>query len=149
LEAVKYRQVFNNKTESKSFDAAYRHGDASNPYRLSDLTAQKPTTVFDFKYQGKDFNPLPRGWRTIREGMERAKRADRLQLVGNTLSYRQYLSDYPVTSLNNLWPDTVISGFQSDKLYVVQTSPKLVERCVLMATDPGDVVLDPTCGSAT
>src|SRR5690606_27019160 len=96
LEAVKYRQVFNNKTESKSFDAAYRHGDASNPYRLSDLTAQKPTTVFDFKYQGKDFNPLPRGWRTIREGMERAKRADRLQLVGNTLSYRQYLSDYPV-----------------------------------------------------
>ena len=149
LDSVKYRQIFQTKRDTKSFDAAYRHGSADNLYRLSDLTAQKPTTVFDFSFEGKTFSPLPRGWRTVQEGMERASRASRLELVGKTLSYRQYLGDYPIAPFNNLWSDTVISGFHSDKLYVVQTAPRLLERCILMATDPGDLVLDPTCGSGT
>jgi adenine-specific DNA-methyltransferase len=146
---IKYRQVFSDKGESKSFDAAYRHQGPEGVYRLSDLTSQKPTTVFDFGFEGRSYSPLPRGWRTIEGGMVRVAKADRLQVVGKTLSYRQYLGDYPVTSINNMWSDTVVSGFHSDKLYVVQTSPKIVERCILMASDPGDLVLDPTCGSGT
>jgi adenine-specific DNA-methyltransferase len=146
---VKYRPLFTDKQDSKSFEAAYRHGEAASPYRLSDLTAQKPTTVFAFDFEGRQYSPLPRGWRTVKQGMERAARAGRLELVGKTLSYRQYLSDYPVAPFNNLWSDTVISGFHSDKLYVVQTAPRLIERCILMSSDPGDLVLDPTCGSGT
>ncbi len=149
IDNIKYRQIYSLKENSKSFDAAYKHGEADNRYRISDLTAQKPTTVYNFHYQNRTFSPLPRGWRTIEKGMERARYADRLQIIGKTLSYKQYHNDYPILPINNHWSDTVISGFHSDKIYVVQTSPKLAERCVLMTTDPGDLVLDPTCGSGT
>ena len=73
----------------------------------------------------------------------------RLGLAGSTLSYIRYLVDFSVYPLNNSWDDTVTAGFASDKVYVVQTNSKVVERCLLMATDPGDLVLDPTCGSGT
>jgi adenine-specific DNA-methyltransferase len=70
-------------------------------------------------------------------------------LVGNTLRYIRYLNDFPLYPVSNVWEDTVISGFGIDKIYVVFTLPKVIERCILMATDPGDLVLDPTCGSGT
>jgi adenine-specific DNA-methyltransferase len=69
--------------------------------------------------------------------------------VGNTLTYVRYLRDFPAFPINNLWDDTVTSGFADPKVYVVQTNTKVVERCALMTTDPGDLVLDPTCGSGT
>lgn len=81
--------------------------------------------------------------------MARLLRSQRLGLAGNTLSYIRYINDFPVYPLNNSWDDTVTAGFASDKLYVVQTNAKVIERCILMATDPGDLVLDPTCGSGT
>ena len=65
------------------------------------------------------------------------------------MSYVRYVVDFPVYPLNNSWYDTVTAGFASDKLYVVQTNPKVIERCISMTTDPGDLVLDPTCGSGT
>jgi adenine-specific DNA-methyltransferase len=75
--------------------------------------------------------------------------AHRLAPLGNTLCYVRYIDDFPVFPLNNLWDDTVTSGFSDKKLYVVQTSPLIAQRCLLMTTDPGDLVLDPTCGSGT
>ena len=79
----------------------------------------------------------------------RLKRANRLAGIGRTLTYVRYLSDFPAFPLNNFWTDTRQSGFAEPKTYVVQTSTRVVERCLSMTTDPGDLVLDPTCGSGT
>jgi adenine-specific DNA-methyltransferase len=73
----------------------------------------------------------------------------RLLGVGNTLTYKRYLQDFPIAYFNNIWTDTIESTFAVQKVYVVQTGVKVIERCILMATDPGDLVLDPTCGSGT
>jgi len=81
--------------------------------------------------------------------MDKLAEANRLMLVGNTLRYKRYVEDFPVYLLDNVWNDTTRSGFGRKKQYVVETSPKVVERCVLMTTAPGDLVLDPTCGSGT
>ena len=70
-------------------------------------------------------------------------------LVGKTLRYKRFYDDYPVAEFDNIWNDTAISGFGRKKQYVVETSEKVIERCLLMTTDPGDLVLDPTCGSGT
>jgi adenine-specific DNA-methyltransferase len=82
-------------------------------------------------------------------GMERLKKSARLLGSGNTVSYKRYFDDYLVKPINAVWLDTGVSGFSSDKLYVVQTLPEVIQRCILMTTDPGDLVLDPTCGSGT
>jgi adenine-specific DNA-methyltransferase len=81
--------------------------------------------------------------------MRRLACADRLEPVKNSVRYRQFLRDYPIIPRNNFWSDTGTGSFTEDKTYVVQTAMKVVERCILMATDPGDLVLDPTCGSGT
>lgn len=148
-ESVKYRPLYKDKADGISTEQAYNRGDGDNTYSASDLTAQKPTTVYDFEFHGRTYNPLPRGWRTTETGMRRVAASDRIERVGNRIRYRQYMSDYPVQPTNNLWADTGIAGFSSDKRYVVETSTKVIQRCILMATDPGDLVLDPTCGSGT
>ena len=81
--------------------------------------------------------------------MERLDKSGRVFLVGKTLRYLRFLQDFSVVPYTNNWTDTGIAGFTADKLYVVQTLPKVIERCILMTTDPGDLVLDPTCGSGT
>ena len=149
IDNVKYRDLYQDKSESKSFDAAYRFERDGRQYRNSDMTAQKPTTVYAFDFEGREYSPLPRGWRTVETGMRRAAFAGRVQRVGNNLAYLQFLDDYPIMPFHNVWSDTVVSGFTANKMYVVETSTKVVERCVLMTTDPGDLVLDPTCGSGT
>lgn len=88
-------------------------------------------------------------WKTTKEGLQRLKRNNRLIAVGNWLKYKRYANDFPVGMLHNLWTDTVPSTFGEKKIYVVQTAAKAIERCLLMTTDPGDLVLDPTCGSGT
>ena len=120
-------------------------------FRTSDVTSQTggPTTQFAIEVEGQEFSPPTGGWKTNREGMNRLKWAGRLFPVGRTLTYLRYLDDFPVSPRNNLWDDTVTSGFGDPKIYVVQTNVKVIERCMLMTTDPGDLVLDPTCGSGT
>ncbi|KDP94950.1 DNA methylase [Brevundimonas sp. EAKA] len=88
-------------------------------------------------------------WKTTTEGMFRVKAADRVMLLGSTPRYVRKLDDFPVFPITDVWSDTGVSGFADPRVYVVQTSSKVVERCILMATDPGDLVLDPTCGSGT
>lgn len=85
-------------------------------------------------------------WKTPHTSIRRLGDAGRLLISGNTLRYKMFLDDFPVTPMNNLWTDVMGA---SDLLYVVQTSSKVIERCLLMTTDPGDLVLDPTCGSGT
>ena len=101
-------------------------------------------------FNGRVFRPKEgKHFSTHEAGMQRLKYADRLFVIGNSLRYIEHLSGFSVTPLTNLWTDTVVSGFSDPQIYVVQTSNKIAERCLLMATDPGDLVLDPTCGSGT
>jgi adenine-specific DNA-methyltransferase len=103
-----------------------------------------------FEWRGTSYSPSSNAhWKTHADGLKKVERSDRFVAQGKTLRFVNYLDDYSVTPLINLWTDTQISGFGSDRIYVVQTLPKVIERCILMATDPGDLVLDPTCGSGT
>ena len=99
------------------------------------------------EFRGRQYTPRNRYWSTSPVGMVRAKRSGRLVVSGRTLFYKRYLSDFPVMALTNVWTDT--SSSFGERLYVVQTNTRIVERCILMTTDPGDLVLDPTCGSGT
>ena len=101
-----------------------------------------------FTYRNRKFNPPGDShWKTTVLGMERLNKSSRIFLQGNRLRYLRFLDDFPVVPITNNWTDTV-SSFQ-EKLFVVQTTPTTVQRCILMTTDPGDLVLDPTCGSGT
>jgi adenine-specific DNA-methyltransferase len=86
---------------------------------------------------------------SVRTAMQKLKLANRLMVFGNTLEYVRYLNDFPAIPMTNVWEDTVTSGFADPKIYVVQTTAKIVQRCILMSTNPGNLVLDPTCGSGT
>jgi len=125
--------------------------DGSRPYRIDNLTSQSGVdkTRFPVVVDGVEYTPRKGVWKTGQQGMERLKVAHRLQGSGNTLSYVRYLDDFNARPLANVWDDTIQSGFGAEKQYVVQTNPRVVARCVLMTTDVGDLVLDPTCGSGT
>src|SRR5205814_1498134 len=89
-------------------------------------------------------------FKTNLKGLNALRRAGRLMASGNALMYVRFLGDFPAFPLSNLWEDTSSGASTTDpKVYVVQTNTKVIERCLLMATDPGDLVLDPTCGSGT
>ena len=81
--------------------------------------------------------------------MNRLLKAERVHVAKNSFRFRRYYSDFSVLPLSNIWTDTGTGNFTDEKVYVVQTGTKIVERCILMATDSGDLVLDPTCGSGT
>jgi len=103
-----------------------------------------------FEFEGVNYSLPPNThWKTGLEGRKRLAAKRRLYPVGKRLRYKRYADDFPLAPYTNIWDDTVISGFGAAKLYAVQTSPKVVERCILMTTDPGDLVFDPTCGSGT
>lgn len=108
------------------------------------------TTRFEVSLRGVTFStPGKWYWKTGTQGMSRLGHADRLLGIGNTLCYRRMTTDFPVVAVNDYWVDTMRSGFSEERLYVVQTGVKVIERCIQMTTDPGDLVLDPTCGSGT
>ncbi|MEP6488505.1 site-specific DNA-methyltransferase [Microcoleus vaginatus GB2-A3] len=103
---------------------------------------------FTITFEGKEFKPK-RGWSTTPDGINKLAKANRLLILGNSLRFIVYLSDFPFSTLTNNWTDTIESGFASHKIYAVQTATKVIQRCILMTTDPGDLVLDITCGSGT
>ncbi|MCZ2821050.1 site-specific DNA-methyltransferase [Modestobacter sp. VKM Ac-2977] len=103
-----------------------------------------------YDFNGNSYSLAPNThWKTNRPGRDRLTIAGRMIPVGKRLRYVRLAHDFPWAPYTNVWDDTVISGYADAKTYVVQTSPKVVERCMLMCTDPGDLVLDPTCGSGT
>lgn len=132
-------------------DELERPPSGAHIFAHDNLTSQTAgeTTTFPISFEGGTFTPGKGGWKTNAAGVERLRQARRLLAIGSTLRYVRYFDDFPVVRVLDRWDDTVISGFGAEKLYVVQTLPKVIERCVLMTTDPGDLVLDPTCGSGT
>jgi adenine-specific DNA-methyltransferase len=168
IEHVKYRQVYRAKAGDQGtgeYSLAQTAdgqrfrvvdtpiGQDARLYRLDNLTSQTTrvgqTTVFPVSVDGKAISPATGGWKTNRQGMGRLVAAGRVVGRQGSLGYVRFLDDFPAMAMNAMWEDTVIAGRPGDKTYVVQTSPKVVERCLLMTTDPGDLVLDPTCGSGT
>ncbi len=171
---VKYRQIFNKKDLGGEGTTQYKFAQDINnlrEWRLTEkdiesylnnessfrvfapdnLTSQTAgeTTQFEFFHKGQKFYPGKGGWKTNSIGMSRICKADRLKIIGSTAMYRRYLDDFEVSPINTIWRDVLITGFAEPKVYVVQTSQRIIERCMLMTTDPADLVLDITCGSGT
>jgi adenine-specific DNA-methyltransferase len=145
------RRIMSEEAETGSL------GDGERVFRLQIVTSQRqdrpsgPGSAMSFPvvFRGRQFAPSgTRGWSTTADGMNRLGKAERLETSGDGLNYVRYFSDFPVFPLTNFWDDTQ-AGSGMDKMYVVQTMAKVIERCMLMTTDPGDLVLDPTCGSGT
>ena len=104
-----------------------------------------PTCIFDAEFEGGTFSPGGgRSWKTNRNGMDALIKAGRISCTGKSIRYRRFLMDYPGYEVSNIWEDIAV---RTDKQYVVETSTSAITRCILMTTDPGDLVLDPTCGS--
>ena len=172
-DAIKYREPLVAKSNQTRGDSAYRilvtenlnhrpltkkerEGIVRIPegsiiYRYDNLVSQSgsETGQFDVEFCGQTFSIEKGSWKTSKNGIENLKKADRIAKTSKNIYYIRRVDDFASKTISNLWTDTVIAGFASDKTYVVQTSSKVIQRCILMATDPGDLVLDPTCGSGT
>ncbi|MCA1695762.1 MAG: site-specific DNA-methyltransferase, partial [Actinobacteria bacterium] len=169
---VKYRQLLDPKGVDSVIPSAYnriedsiggRRGATARErsgsfapdqrlYALDNLTSPRVRAArsgyFTIEIGGKAFLPSTGEWKTNRDGIEQLRLAGRLEATANRVGYVRYLDDFAASPISNVWIDTV-SSFMTDKTYVVQSTTKTVQRCMLMTTDPGDLVLDPTCGSGT
>ena len=120
-------------------------------YRPSPTTSQSggATTQIEFDLYGNLYRPGIGGWKSNKEGLSRLSRSERLIPRVQSISFVRYLNDFNVMPVSNLWTDLRWGFDASEKRYVVETNPGVIERCISMTTDPGDLVLDPTCGSGT
>jgi adenine-specific DNA-methyltransferase len=165
---TKYRQLFLKKEVGK--DTGYKFAELPNGERRNisteenkDLSLLPKNTdfftlgnlastgvtqscLYDFQFNGKTFSPKGKSWKTNRQGMENLIKNNRIYVAGNTPMYVQKFSDFPVKTLGSYWDDT---RGEMNMTYVVQTSLEVIKRCILMSSDPGDLILDPTCGSGT
>jgi len=170
LASAKYRQLFRDKVFGEAGASQYQWIEQSLFIRRRMTKAEKEgelqagerifgsdnltsasgvdKTRYPVTFEGQTHTPHPAVWKTSEEGMKRLIKSRRIIRPASNLSYVRYIDDFPAIPLANFWDDTA-SSFMADKVYVVQTNLKIVERCILMATDPGDLVLDPTCGSGT
>ena len=122
------------------------------PYSLDGTASQGATAVGSepYTFQGQHFALPPNShWKTTTAGLDRLSKAGRLESSVNSIRYVRFIDDFPVQPITNIWDDTNRPGYIDAKRYVVQTNTKVIERCMLMTSDPGDLVLDPTCGSGT
>ncbi|MEH2002967.1 MAG: site-specific DNA-methyltransferase [Nostoc sp.] len=167
-EQLKYRQLFIDKSFEGQGASAYNKVELADGstitidaavkkninlsqaklYRLSDMRSQRPPGDFPVEFNGRVFRPSKGYWKTGIEGFKKLIAANRIESTGSTLNYIRYLEDFPAFPINNVWADAG-SSVGADKVYVVQTSLKVIQRCLLMTTDPGDLILDITCGSGT
>jgi adenine-specific DNA-methyltransferase len=141
---IKFRRLFRYKDESGG-TSAYKSSDEGD-FTTSDLTSQNPGSRYPIHHEGKTYTAEPGWWKTGAENMRRVQMAGRLVPTVRRVRYKRLLNDFPAYAIDNLWEET---AGDTHKVYVVQTAPEVVQRCVLMTTDPGDLVLDPTCGSGT
>uniref|UniRef100_UPI0037533774 site-specific DNA-methyltransferase n=1 Tax=Flavobacterium sp. TaxID=239 RepID=UPI0037533774 len=118
-------------------------------FALGDLSSSGSTDscIYDFDINDKIYKPTKgKSWKTTKSGMQSLLKNNRIYQRENSINYIRYFKDFPVFELDNIWSDL---GGASNKKYVVQTTEKAIQRCILMSSDPGDLVLDPTCGSGT
>jgi len=122
-------------------------------FRIDNLTSQSgpgDTPENRFTWKNKTYKLKSGGsWKTSLDGLENLAKKNRLWFLEDSVYYKRYADDFPAQPINNVWSDTVISGYASEKIYVVQTTSTIIERALLMTSDPGDIILDPTCGSGT
>ena len=141
----KFRPLFLDRAEEISDKSMMEHEDFSANPLTSDGFRESTTCPFEF--QGRTYHPGKLShWKVTTVDLARVGRAGRILPQRNQIRLKYFYDDYPVTRLGSVWSDV---GGATNKVYVVQTSPKVIERCILMTTDPGDLVLDPTCGSGT
>lgn len=146
--SFKYNQAYVAKKE-EDFDSQYNLNDYLGRYQSVSLESNGYSETFHFPItlSGKNFHPaMTRHWSTTNKGILTLIKSGRVLRTDNKLRFKKYLNDFPVYPVSNVWTDTMGA---SGLIYVVQTNEKIVERCMLMTTDPGDLVLDPTCGSGT
>lgn len=156
---VKYRELYEKK--SIEDNQAYRYTDellksmgaSINEYSYQSVSVISPGSSAEpqpFTFRGKERRPpINSHWKTTIDGLARVAKADRMLETKNSIRYKARLADFEISIRHNIWTDTITGSFTENKVYVVQTAPKVVERCLLMTTDPGDLALDPTCGSGT
>lgn len=166
--AVKYRPLFREKQIGGAGASAYLQardrdgrtrrlqdydtpGPETRVFTSDNLTSQSSTgpQIFRVNFTGLVFFPQKGGWKTTTVGLGRLVKTSRTLAAGNTLRYVRFFDDFVLYPFSTLWDDTTTAGFADAKTYVVQTNAKVIERCMLMTTDPGDLVFDPTCGSGT
>jgi len=168
---LKYRQVYENKSIDGHIPSAYNKvylpcgesmgssmADRLSPtasdlrlYALDNITSSRPAgegDVKEFSFRGRVFTPGRGTFKTDEAGLTTLAKSGRIEATADRIGYIRYVDDFPAIPMANVWTDTV-SSFMPDKIYVVQTNRKVIERCVFMTTDPGDLVVDPTCGSGT
>ena len=169
-DACKFRDAFVDKADGSRSDRLYRHTITNDGcvhrnsavdafratqepklFRIDQLTSQTQasTTRYTARFRGRSYPVGKRQWSTPKGGMQRLARSSRVVVSGASLAYVRLFDDYPVVPLRNMWTDTGTGSFTDPKVFVVQTNTKIVRRCILMTSDPGDLVLDPTCGSGT
>jgi adenine-specific DNA-methyltransferase len=173
IKSVKYRQLYHQRTLEEAMDGAYSKllmpnldirtltkAEKQDPhavvragkvYRTQSLTSQRPAQgadILGFNFEGRNYSPGKGTFKTDFRGLTRLAKSGRLEAGGNNISYVRFADDFPVSPISNFWDDTGWS-LGAEKTYVVQTGLTVVTRCLLMATDSGDLVLDPTCGSGT
>lgn len=123
------------------------------PYNPDNIISQgRAKDPQPFKFRGRIYDTWEKNshWKaSYPKGMERLARANRIHVAENSIRYVRFHTDFDAAAQGNIWTDTGSGNFTDEKVYVVQTNTKVVERCILMATNPGDLVLDPTCGSGT
>ncbi|MEI6265454.1 MAG: site-specific DNA-methyltransferase [Sphingobacteriia bacterium] len=171
---MKYHQLFQSKEEGIDSASQYKYvelkdgnrrkmskeelegkvkiPEGSKIYRITSLTSQgfSQNTSVEFEFQGKKYlPPSNRHWTCSIEGLKKLGQLNRIEITAETIGFVRYLEDYPVFELSNIWNDTGTGSFTDAKIYVVQTGIKPIMRSILMTTDPGDLVLDITCGSGT
>jgi adenine-specific DNA-methyltransferase len=154
--AEQYTRLETPSGEIVSLTEEQLSGDAPLPigrrFEIVTLSSQSGSEGSRFQYRFKDVDYLPptgRFWPTNREGLDRLAKAGRIIAIGRRLYYKKYEEDAPVVPLRNIWDDTITSGFSAQRWYVVQTPALAVERTILMTSDPGDLVFDPTSGGGT
>lgn len=152
---VAYNQIYTSKSESAETDSHYQRDEDGRLFTLSDLTGQNnnvQSCVFDYPFEGRTYRlPASRQWKTTREGLDRLAAAGRLKASGNSIRYIRYLDDFPLSPITDTWHDIggSVQSRSDPKIYVVQTGTAPIQRAMLMTTEPGDLVLDITCGSGT
>ena len=147
-EVVKYRQLFSRKSDTSTADQ-YRLTDENGNYQSVSIESNGYSETFHYVVNayGKTYRPATtRHWSTTEKGIHRVISADRVIATEKKLRFKKYLADFSVSPIANIWADVMGS---SGLIYVVQTNERIIQRCILMSTDPGDLVLDPTCGSGT
>ena len=156
LSTTNYKWIIFPDGTHRGLTAAELRGETPLPenvrtYRPTNIVSQGGTKSPQiFEYQGKKYEPKPnQHWKTSVEGLNRLAENNRIHVAANSIQYVRYSDDFPFKQITNIWMDTATGNFTGNKIYVVETSNKVIQRCVLMATDPGDLVFDPTCGSGT